>query len=109
MSRSVATADGSHPGEDFRYRLTQKLDAAVRALRDAEDIARVERPESPAADRVRSIYEQITADLLDGRTNLPPIARRLRNSQERCLRLANALADAGVTEKQIQDLWGVDD
>lgn len=98
----------SWPGEDFRYRLTQKLDAAVRALRDAEDIARVEYPDLPAADRVRSIYEQVTADLLEGKTNVPPIARRLRNSEARCLRLANALRSAGLSEKQITDLWGID-
>jgi hypothetical protein len=101
MSQSVR-----RPGEDFRYRLVQKLNAAVRALRDAEDIARVEYPEWPAADRVRSVYEQITADLLDGTVTRPPLVRRLRDSEERALRLANALDDAGVSEARIQELWG---
>jgi hypothetical protein len=100
MSQSV------RPPETLRYRLVQPLNRAVRQLRDAEDIARIEMSHMPTADRIRSIYEQIAADLLNGTTTVPPIAQRLRESEARCGRLATALSDAGVPDERLQELWG---
>lgn len=70
------------PGETTAYRLRLRLNAAVRELRAAEDIARVEMPAWPTADRIRDIYEQISDDLLNGKTTVPPLKQRLREAEE---------------------------
>ena len=94
------------PPESLRYRLVRHLNAAVRRLRDAEDIARMEMPHMPTADRIRSIYEQITADVLEGQTYLPPLVQRLRESEERCTRMADVLMDRfGLTTAELNDIW----
>jgi uncharacterized protein with PhoU and TrkA domain len=69
--------------ETTAYRLRMKLNVAVRALRDAEDIARVEMPAWPTADRIRDIYEQIGEDVLNGKTTKPPLLQRLREAEEK--------------------------
>lgn len=48
--------------------LVRKLDKAMRHLRDAEDLARLDPNFSrlPTADRIRFIYEQITEDVYKG-------------------------------------------
>lgn len=80
-----------HDPPDLRYDLRLRLNRGVRWLREAEDIARIEMPAWPTADRIRSIYEQVTADVLDGKTTKPPIARQLTEAQERIERLEAAL------------------
>lgn len=92
--------------ENFRYEITQLLDHAVYSLRQAEDLARIRRPNLPIADRVRSIYEQVSEDILNGKLGTPPLVQRLRNSERRALRLADELAKEGVSEARIQELWG---
>jgi hypothetical protein len=76
---------------DYRYELKQRLNKAVRYLREAEDMARIEQPAWPTADRIRTIYEQVSEDILNGRTTVPPIAQRLRE----CEAVAQGLRDAG--------------
>jgi len=94
--------------ESFRYELTQFLEHAVYSLRQAEDYARMRRPQSPVADRVRSIYEQISEDILNGKVRVPPLLQRLRLSEQRALRMADELAKQGVSEARIAELWGND-
>jgi hypothetical protein len=72
------------------YDLRQRLNRAVRYLRDAEDIARLEMPAWPTADRIRSIYEQITADVLEGSTWMPPIRERLDTAETELAALREA-------------------
>jgi hypothetical protein len=102
----MATTE-ARPGETVYYRLRQHLNAAVRQLRDAEDIARMEMPATmPTADRIRSIYEQISEDVLNGKTNRPPLLQQLRESEARCSRLAAALMDDhGVSTAEINAMW----
>jgi hypothetical protein len=81
--------------DNLAYDLRQRLDRAMRWLREAEDIARIEMPAWPTADRIRSIYEQITADVLNGKTSVPPIRQRLTEAEaevERLRELARAYA-----------------
>ena len=47
--------------------LRQRLNAAMRHLRDAEDYARMQMPAWPTADRIRDIHEQLTFDVINGR------------------------------------------
>jgi hypothetical protein len=53
--------------------LVRKLDKAMRHLRDAEDLARLDPNFSrlPTADRIRFIYEQITEDVYNGSSGSP--------------------------------------
>jgi hypothetical protein len=96
----------SNPGETLRYRLAQHLNAAVRQLRDAEDIARMEMPRYPTADRIREIYEQVSADVLNGKTGVPPLAQRFQESEARASRLANVLMDRfGLTTTELTEIW----
>lgn len=75
---ALVRADGLLPRtEDGRYDLLQRLNRAVRWLREAEDIARLEMPALPTADRIREIYEQVTEDVLNGKTTVPPLRERL--------------------------------
>jgi hypothetical protein len=72
------------PRTDNRaYDLRQRLNRAIRWLREAEDIARIEMPAWPTADRIRDIYEQVGEDVLNGRTTVPPLLQRLRESEAR--------------------------
>jgi hypothetical protein len=68
--------------ETTAYRLRQHLNRAVRELRAAEDIARIEMPAWPTADRIRDIYEQVSEDVLNGKTTKPPLLQRLRALEE---------------------------
>jgi hypothetical protein len=68
--------------EDRAYDLRQRFNRAVRWLREAEDIARTEMPAWPTADRIRDIYEQITDDLLNGKTTVPPLKQRLAEAEQ---------------------------
>jgi hypothetical protein len=81
----------NRPGETTAYRLRLKLNAAARELRDAEDIARMEMPAWPTADRIRDIYEQVSEDVLNGKTSKPPLLQRLRESEEENRELRAAL------------------
>lgn len=62
---------------DYEYEVMQLLNKANRVLRDAEDLSRMERPAWPTADRIRSIHEQITFDVMNGRVNVPPVMQQL--------------------------------
>lgn len=75
------------------YDLRLRLKRAIRWLRDAEDIARVNKPAWPTADRIRSIYEQITEDVLNGRTSLPSVLERLESAESESESLRAALAE----------------
>jgi hypothetical protein len=90
MSQRALRPGETHDGGTIAYTLRQHLNAAVRELRKAEDLARAELPKWPTADRVRSIYEQITADLLEGTTSVAPIAQRLSTAMQ-ALEAADAL------------------
>jgi hypothetical protein len=67
--------------DDRAYDLRQRLNHAIQWLREAEDIARIEMPAWPTADRIRDIYEQITEDVLNGKTTQPPLLQRLREAE----------------------------
>lgn len=70
------------PGEDTGYRLTLHIKRAIQELRQAEDIARMELPtSSPTADRIRDIYEQVSEDVLNGKSNIPPLKQRLAEAE----------------------------
>jgi len=70
--------------ENRAYDLRQRLNRAMRWLREAEDIARIEMPAWPtAADRIRDIYEQLTDDVLNGRTDRPPHIAETALAEER--------------------------
>lgn len=56
------------PQETARYRMTMELKAAVRHLRAAEDIARLEMSYPKLADRIREIYEHASEDVLNGKS-----------------------------------------
>ena len=58
---------------DDRYRLMQHLNRGMRALRDAEDFARLNRPGWPTADRIRGIHQQLTDDVIRGKTTVPSL------------------------------------
>lgn len=72
---------GQYPHEDAggttheREWLTQKLQAAVRHLRDLEDYYRVQPNELAQlrADRARACHEVITVDFLRGNVNAPTL------------------------------------
>lgn len=85
MTRAEAGSDRSSGAlartDDRAYDLRQRLNRAVRWLREAEDIARVEMPAWPTADRIRSIYEQVTEDVLNGRESVPPMRQRLTEAE----------------------------
>jgi len=77
-------AERSLPRTDNRaYDLRQRLNRAVRWLREAEDIARVETPALVTADRIRDIYEQVTEDVLNGKASIPPLRERLAKAERR--------------------------
>jgi hypothetical protein len=72
------------PGREERYWLKGKVGAAIRHLRDVEDFYRVTRGGLPGsrneilADRARAIHEQLTADILNGKTTEPTVLERAR-------------------------------
>jgi hypothetical protein len=66
---------------DRAYDLRQRLNRAVRWLREAEDIARTEMPAWPTADRIRDIYEQVGEDVLNGKKTIPPLRQRLAEAE----------------------------
>jgi hypothetical protein len=68
--------------DDHAYDLRQRLNRAVRWLREAEDIARTEMPAWPTADRIRDIYEQVGDDVLNGKTDVPPLKQRLAEAEQ---------------------------
>ena len=83
------------------YDLKQRLNRAMRWLREAEDIARIEMPGWPTADRIRDIYEQLSEDVLNGNLSRPPLLERL-SEWERALKI---VCDASnLSDKQIEDL-----
>lgn len=73
------------------YDLRQRLNRAVRWLREAEDIARIEMPAWSTADRIRDIYEQVGEDVLNGTTSRPPLLQRLGEAETENARLREAL------------------
>ena len=77
---------------DYHYELRQLLELAVRRLREAEDIARIEMPAWPTADRIRDIYEQVTADVLNGTLSVPPLRQRLADAEAEIARLRGVKA-----------------
>lgn len=86
--------------DDRAYDLRQRLNRAIQWLREAEDIARIEMPASPTADRIRDIYEQITEDVLNGKTTRPPLLQRLREAEQK---LAQAEDDTANRPAKISD------
>lgn len=76
------------------YELRQHLKKATMQLRDAEDLTRLNPdlwPDSIAADRIRSIYEQITEDVLEGSTRRPPLLERLKTTEDSLMTAIDAL------------------
>ena len=78
---------------DPPYELRQALRKANAALRDAEDIARLAPMYRclPTADRIRSIHEQVTEDVLNGRSTRKPLLEQLRIAEDALLWLATEL------------------
>jgi len=64
-------SDEGGPGHEETYWLRQKLQASIVHLRDIEDYFRMSgTPRSmDRADRARSLYEQISDDFVNGKTN----------------------------------------
>lgn len=91
---------------DHVYELRQLLNKATNALRDAEDLTRLTSiwDQTGTADRIRSIYEQITEDLSNGRTSIPPLLERLRTSDATVSVLWDALRNTGVSDETIKQL-----
>ena len=85
------------------YEMRQLLKKAVRALRDAEDLARLNPwgiwENVPTADRIRSIYEQINEDVLEGSTARPPLLQRV----------AIAEGNLRVALDRLEELGALDD
>lgn len=80
------------PGEgNHNYRLMQHLNRAMNAMRDAEDYARMTMPAWPTADRIRSVYEQLSVDVINGRSSVPT---RLEQVRALVTELAESLAAA---------------
>lgn len=52
-----------------RHEVSQRLMPAMRALRDAEDWARLELGDEVLADRIRGVHESLSDDVLNGRTD----------------------------------------
>lgn len=77
---SVAGGASLPRTDNIQYDLRQRLNRGVRWLREAEDIARIEMPGWPTADRIRDIYEQVSEDVLNGRTSVPPLLQRYREA-----------------------------
>lgn len=95
------------PRTDNRgYDLRQRFNRAVRWLRDAEDIARSEMPGWPTADRIRDIHEQITDDLLNGRTSVPPLKQRLAEAENALRILGDPENWQGDPHDQAATLYG---
>lgn len=84
--------------DDRAYDLRQRLNRAVRWLREAEDIARIEMPAWPTADRIRDIYEQVSEDVLNGKRNIPPLLQRLREAEADRDRYGEALEEIRDTD-----------
>ena len=92
------------PEQDESYWLRQKLNMAVRHLRDIEDYNRSSWAGLPErfegsfqearADRARSLHEQITADFFEGNLILPTMKEQLEI----------ALAQLEIWEPLISDL-----
>ena len=78
--------------DNHAYDLRQRLNRAVRWLREAEDIARIEMPAWPTADRIRDIYEQVNEDVQNGRTTVPPLRQRLAEAEAELERLQEVLS-----------------
>jgi hypothetical protein len=93
IERSRKPEPGLPRTDNMAYDLRQRLNRAVRWLRDAEDIARIEMPAWPTADRIRDIYEQISEDVLNGKTTKPPLLERLRNAEAENAKLRQAVQD----------------
>lgn len=49
-----------------RYEIMQRLRPAMRALRDAEDFARLDLRDEVLAERIRGVHLALTADVLQG-------------------------------------------
>jgi hypothetical protein len=84
----------SYEHKQLIYELRELLKKATRALRDAEDLTRLNPdlwPDSIAADRIRSIYEQVNEDVLEGSTARLPLLERLRTTEEALMRAIAAL------------------
>lgn len=69
------------PGHEEVYWLRRKLNESIKHLRDIEDYYRIKggTPRSYnmiRADRARSLYEQISEDFLNGKTNRPTMRER---------------------------------
>ncbi len=75
--------DAGGPGREETYWLRQKVDAAIRHLRDIEDYYRVKPSLHPQsfnavrADRARQLYEAIIVDFREGKMTRPTRAERL--------------------------------
>lgn len=103
----VPAENGLRRTDDRAYDLRQRLNRAVRWLREAEDIARVEMPAYPTADRIREIYEQITEDVLNGLVYVPPLRQRLVEAEAETERLQKVLATIGNAQPWLYDFAGL--
>ena len=88
---------GASPGGEV-YEVRQYLDQAMRALRDAEDWARLRTGNEPLATRVRQIHEQLTDDVMNGKLNVPSAPDDLKEALDKLLEIMGM--DKGPTEQE---------
>jgi len=87
--RGRAPSDEGGPGNEETYWLRQKLQASIVHLRDIEDYFRLsDTPRSmDRADRARSLYEQISEDFVNGKTNRLTMRQRAEAAEARLAEL----------------------
>lgn len=69
----------------------EQAEATAEKLLEQVERTEIEMPAWPTADRIRDIYEQITDDLLNGRTSVPPLKERLAISESHATALGELL------------------
>jgi hypothetical protein len=99
--------DAPYDRKQLVYELRELLKKANRALRDAEDLVRLNPGlwgNVPTADRIREIYEQVTEDVLEGRATRPPLMQRVRIAEDNATILADRLAELGELDSVLARL-----
>lgn len=90
------------------HELRQHLNKANRELRDAEDLARLNPDlwpdERGLAERIRSIHEQVTEDLMNGQTYIPPLLERLQAAQNNLTIACDRLKELGALDEILPKL-----
>lgn len=100
--------DAPYEHKQLVYELREHLKKAVRELRDAEDLTRLNPSLWPdklgTADRIRSIYEQVNEDVLEGRTTRPPLLQRLAIAEDNLRVALNRLEELGALDDVLPQL-----